>query len=67
VRKAVASGRLKKSIGYAWKCQCGHRWIAAVGLGPNDPGRDAVHDCEYVRELIEQLAHEQARAKRRRR
>jgi len=45
VQKAIASGRLRKSIAFTWVCHdCGHEW-EAVGLGPYDPGPGAVHEC----------------------
>jgi hypothetical protein len=61
VRRAVQTGRLRESIGYGWRCACGYRW-ESIGLGPDDPGPDWVHDCEHVRALIEQLAREEKQA-----
>lgn len=48
VRKAIRTGRLRKSIGYHWRCPCGYCW-ESVGLGPDDAGPDALHDCPMTR------------------
>lgn len=59
VRNAIKTGRLQKCVAYRWHCNhCEHRWVA-VGLGPDDPGDGAMHNCApFLKALSEAIAEE---------
>src|SRR5688500_17628687 len=57
VRKGIASGRLRRSIGYRYTCpNCGHRW-EVVGRGPayREPCARCVAADDFLRTLGDPL------------